>query len=136
VNVGVCRFTLLIAQSHSLKEKRVVLRRLKDRARAQGVTLTEVGGQDSWQRADLAFSVVAGERDRAQSICEGVLRQVASVDGGQIAAARVEVVGFGEDWYANAAETGRMWEAKAGEGDAKPDLSWVPDAWLTAEDDS
>ena len=63
--VGVCRFTVIVAGSHSLKEKRVVLRRVKDRVRAQhGVTLAEVAGQDTWQRADLAFALVSGERDR------------------------------------------------------------------------
>jgi uncharacterized protein YlxP (DUF503 family) len=128
VFVGVCRFTLLVASSHSLKEKRVVLRRVKDRARERGVTLAEVGGQDTWQRGDLAFAVVAGERDRAQSACEAVLRQIGGIDGAQIAAARIEVVPFGDDWYASAAETGRVWEEKAGEGGG--DQSWVPDEWL------
>ena len=128
MHVGVCRFTLLVASSHSLKEKRVVLRRVKDRARAEGVTLAEVGAQDAWQRADLAFALVAGERDRAQSACEAVLRQIGGIEGAQIAAAHIEVVPFGDDWYARAAETGRVWEAKAGEGEA--DTSWVPEAWL------
>jgi uncharacterized protein YlxP (DUF503 family) len=127
MHVGVCRFTLLVTSSHSLKEKRVVLRRVKDRARTEGVTLAEVGAQDAWQRADLAFALVAGERDRAQSGCDRVLRGVAAIEGAQIAAAKIEVLPFGDDWYANAAETGRAWEEKAaGEGD----LSWVPEEWL------
>ena len=129
--VGVCRFTLLVTGSHSLKEKRVVLRRVKDRARDKGVSLTEVAGQDTWQRGDLAFALVAGERDRAQQACEGVLRQIAGIEGAQIAAARIEVVGYGEDWYATAAETGRVWEEKAAGGDG--DLSWVPAEWLDGE---
>jgi hypothetical protein len=129
VFVGVCRFTLLVASSHSLKEKRVVLRRCKDRVRDKvGVVLAEVGGQDTWQRADLAFALVSGERDHAQTGCEAVLRQVAGIDGAQIAAARIEVLPFGDDWYADAALEGRAWEEKTGEAEA--DQSWVPAEWL------
>jgi uncharacterized protein YlxP (DUF503 family) len=132
--VGVCRFTVIVAGSHSLKEKRVVLRRVKDRVRTQmGVTLAEVAGQDTWQRADLAFALVSGERDHAQTGCEGVLRQVAGIEGAQVAAARIEVSAYGEDWYAQADQTGRVWEQKAGGGEAE-DLSWVPSEWLEGDD--
>jgi uncharacterized protein len=135
VFVGVCRFTLLVATSHSLKEKRVVIRRTKDRVREQlGVNLSEISGHDTWQRADLAFAVVSRERDHAQSGCEGVLRQVGGVDGAQIAAAKIEVIPFGEDWYSDAAEIGRAWDAKTGA--APPDLSWVPPQWLEEGEDS
>lgn len=133
MHVGVCRFTLFVAGSHSLKEKRVVLRRVKDRVREQaGVTLAEIAGHDTWQRSDLAFAVVSREPDHAHRGCEGVLRQVAGIDGAQVAASRIEVVAFGEDWYAQAAATGRAWEEKAGEG-GPPDLSWVPEGWLDGE---
>ena len=128
MHVGVCRFTILITASHSLKEKRMVLRRVKDRARERGVAIAEVGGQDTWQRGDLAFSLVAGEREHAHEGCERVLRQVAAIEGAQIAAAKIEVVGFGEDWYADAAASGRAWEAKT-EGPSEDDLSWVPEEW-------
>jgi uncharacterized protein len=132
VHVGICRFTLLVTGSHSLKEKRSVLRRLKDRVRDRGVTLSEVGGQDTWQRADLAFAVVAGERDRAQAALDGVLRQAAGVDGAQIAAARTEVLALGDDWYASAAALNRSWDDKVGTGD--DDQSWVPGEWLADEE--
>src|SRR5688500_16344108 len=101
VFVGVCRCTLLVGGSQSLKEKRSVLRRVKAVVRDRlGVQLAEVGGQDTWQRADLGFAVVATEREGAQSLAEGVLRTIAGIDGGQIAAARIEVVAYGEDWFA------------------------------------
>ena len=132
MHVGVCRFTLLVASSHSLKEKRVVLRRTKDRVRDKlGVTLAEVAGQDAWQRSDLAFAVVSGDRDHAQSGCEAVLRQVAGIDGAQVAAARIEVQAYGDDWYAEAVASGRSWEEKTGSVEADP--SWVPKEWLGEE---
>ncbi len=131
MHVGVCRFTLLITASHSLKEKRSVLRRLKERSKALGVVVAEVGGQDTWQRAELAFAVVADSRDRAESLVEGVLRGCAGVDGAQLVTARREVTAYGEAWYAAAAELERAWDDKTGAAGADDDRSWVPAAWLT-----
>ena len=130
--VGVCRCTLLVAGSQSLKEKRSVIRRVKSVVRERlGVQVAEVAGQDTWQRADLGFAVVATERDGAQGLAEGVLRTIGGIDGGQIAAARIEVVAYGEDWFAQAASEGRAWEEKqSGDGD----LSWVPKTWLSEEE--
>lgn len=139
MHVGVCRFTLLVPGSHSLKEKRSVLRRVKDRVRDRfGVALAEVGGAavtDTWQRADLAFALVSGEREHARQGCEQVLRQVGGVEGAQVAAARIEVIVFGEDWFEAAAHAGDAWAAKTGApgedaGDRAEDLSWVPEEWL------
>ncbi len=128
--VGVCRCTVLVTASHSLKDKRSVLRRMKDRVRERlGVQLAEVGGQDTWQRADLAFAVVAGERDPAQHLADGVLRSIAGIEGAQLAAVRVEVVPYGDDWFAEAAREGRAWDAKTGVADTD-DQAWVPSAWL------
>jgi uncharacterized protein YlxP (DUF503 family) len=134
MHVAVCRFTLLVPESHSLKEKRSVLRRLKERTRALGVVVAEVGGQDTWQRAELAFAVVADARDRAEQLADAVLRACADAvanDGAQLAAARREVTAYGDDWYASAAEVGRAWDAKVGDASAAADdASWVPAAWL------
>ena len=42
--VGVCRVTLMVPESHSLKEKRMVLRRIKDRvANKFNCAIAEVG---------------------------------------------------------------------------------------------
>ncbi|MCA9678114.1 MAG: DUF503 domain-containing protein [Kofleriaceae bacterium] len=132
MHVGICRFTLLISQSHSLKEKRRVLRRVRDKAKALGVTIAEVGAQDTWQRAELAFAVVAGERDRVDTLVAGVVRHCAGLDGAQLVTARREVLAFGDDWYASAADITAAWDDKAaGEGG---DLSWVPSAWLSEEE--
>ena len=48
------KISLVIDQSHSLKEKRMVLRRIKDRVRERlHVSVNEVGEHDIWQRAEL-----------------------------------------------------------------------------------
>jgi uncharacterized protein YlxP (DUF503 family) len=123
MHVGVCRFGLVVAHSHSLKEKRSVVRKLRDRVRERfQIGLVEVGGQDTWQRAELAFSVLTSSRDKAEAALAGVLGFVAHQGTGEIAAVKREVVSFGEDWFSDA----EAWQASAtpGEGD-----DWIPAAW-------
>ncbi len=129
MHVAVCRFSLLIAHSHSLKEKRSVVRRLRDRIQQRfQVGLVEVGGQDTWQRADLAFSVLTGSRDASEAAIAGVLAFTAAQDQGEITAARHEVLGFGDDWFAAASP----WTKPiAGEGAAEED--WIPASWRDEE---
>ena len=58
--VGLLQVDILIAGSTSLKEKRMVLKSVKDRLRKKfNVSVAEVGFQDKWQRSSLAVAVVA-----------------------------------------------------------------------------
>jgi uncharacterized protein len=62
MTVGIARLTLFIPDSHSLKEKRMVLRRVKDRTRQKfNVAIAEVEDQDVWQRAVLGLAVVGND---------------------------------------------------------------------------
>ena len=58
--VASCKLVIAIPDSHSLKQKRAVIRRLRDRVRDKfGAGLSEVGSNDAWQRAELGFSAVS-----------------------------------------------------------------------------
>jgi len=53
-----------LPDSRSLKDKRSALRSLKDRLIAHmNVSVAEVGDQDLWQSAEMAFVTVAATRD-------------------------------------------------------------------------
>lgn len=66
--VAVCSFDLLLAENHSLKGKRQVLRRVKDRVRNSfNVSIAEVGSHDSWQRCTLGLACISGDRRHAES---------------------------------------------------------------------
>ena len=66
-----------IPASHSLKEKRAVVRHLVDGARRRfGVASAEVGHQDQWQRSELAFAAVAGAHGHVADVLESVERFV------------------------------------------------------------
>jgi len=118
--VAVARFTLRIEASHSLKDKRAVVRRVKDRVQQRfRVVLSEVGGSevaDTWQRADLAFAVVTAGRDQAEDAVASVLGFVDSLGLAERTHARHDVLPYGEDWYGEPV-------------DPSGDLSWIPAAW-------
>ena len=77
MTVGIGRLTLYLPQSHSLKEKRMVLRRVKDRCKQKfNVAVAEVEDNDVWQRAVLGLAVVGNERRFVESALDEIFRFV------------------------------------------------------------
>ncbi|MBM4144402.1 MAG: DUF503 domain-containing protein [Lentisphaerae bacterium] len=61
--IGLLTATLSIPESRSLKDKRSVIRSLKDRVlNEMNMSVAEVGRQDARQFAELAFVTVAADR--------------------------------------------------------------------------
>ena len=74
MTVGLARVTLFVAGSHSLKEKRSVVRRLKDLVTQKfNVSIAEVGENDVWQRAVVGLALVGNERRFVESQLDEVL---------------------------------------------------------------
>jgi uncharacterized protein YlxP (DUF503 family) len=73
--IGTLRVSAHIGRSHSLKEKRQVLRALKDQVHNRfNVSIAEVDENDKWQIAELGVAVVSNETKHALA----VLREVES----------------------------------------------------------
>jgi uncharacterized protein len=69
--IGVISWELEIFGCHSLKEKRSVVKSLKDRLHDRfNVSVAETAHQDVWQRAELTACVVAGNRKVAESVLQ------------------------------------------------------------------
>jgi uncharacterized protein YlxP (DUF503 family) len=65
--IGVVKARLHFPEARSLKDKRSVLQSLKRRAlNRMNVSVAEVGQQDLWQSAELAFVTVAAEHSHVQ----------------------------------------------------------------------
>ena len=62
VHVVLIEFEIYLPYSHSLKEKRMCLRGIKDRLAKLNVAIAEVGYQDSWQRSRIACTSVSNEK--------------------------------------------------------------------------
>lgn len=77
--VGIVTWELHLDGCRSLKDKRRVLKSLKDRLRAQfNVSVAETDYQDLWQRAEIACAVVTTDRHHAQEVLGAADRFVAS----------------------------------------------------------
>lgn len=143
--VGMAKISLVIDQSHSLKEKRMVLRRIKDRIRERlGVQVAEVGDQDIWQRAELGAAVVSSDRTKALELIDDVVRVAMSAGGAQIVAIAKTATTFDAESVPSVpgdpSESGppqfRPIDDRTGAGDkAQAQDDWVPAAWLEDAED-
>ncbi len=73
MSIGVLTLEIELPYAHSLKEKRAVLQKMRDRLRARfNVALAELDHQDVWQHATLGVVSISN----SQALLESTLRQV------------------------------------------------------------
>ena len=73
--IGFLQASISIPEARSLKDKRMVLRSLKDRAlNKMNISVAEVAKQDKWQAAEIAFVTIAAQKD----VVEKRLSQIAT----------------------------------------------------------
>jgi uncharacterized protein len=78
VVIGVIGWELEVFGCQSLKDKRRVVRSLKDRLHREfNISVAETAHHDLWQRAELTAAVVATDRRHADSVLESADRLVA-----------------------------------------------------------
>jgi len=95
--VGVCRLTLLAPESQSLKDKRMVLRSIKDRTRLKfNVAIAEVGNQDDWQEAVLGFAVVANDKRFVQEMLAKIVNFIDGLAIAKIVDEEKDIIQYGE----------------------------------------
>jgi uncharacterized protein YlxP (DUF503 family) len=74
MKVGILRVELFLEDCGSLKDKRMVLRSLKERIRNRfNVSIAEVDGMDKWQRAVVGVSAVSNETKHLYECLDGVV---------------------------------------------------------------
>ncbi len=83
--VGVVRFELHLPAATSLKDKRTIVRGLKERIRQRvQASVAEVEHQDLWQRAALGVAVVSGEGRQVGEMLQSVRRLVEATHGAEL----------------------------------------------------
>ena len=92
MHIGFLTLEIFIPDAHSLKEKRFVLRSLKDRLRKFNISIAECGHQDLWQRSTLAVACAAREHHELQDLLDAVVRYLGSQDFELLRAEREVVV--------------------------------------------
>lgn len=89
--IGVLTLEIHVESSHSLKEKRHVVKSLKDRLRQRfNVAVAEIDGLDSWQRATVAAVTVSADRVRAEQLLQAVEGYAATQLGGALAGSSLD----------------------------------------------
>ena len=92
-SIGVLRLEIHVEESHSLKEKRHVVKSLKDRLRERfNVSVAEIDYLDSWQNSVVAAVTVSNDRIYAEQILQAVESHAANILGGALAGTSIEWV--------------------------------------------
>jgi len=89
--IGVVTFEIVLENSHSLKDKRHVVKSLKDRLRVKfNVAVAEIEAQDLWQRAVVAAVTVSSDQSHAEKVLQSVEEEAAALLGPELVRATVE----------------------------------------------
>ncbi len=89
--IGVLTLELRLENSHSLKEKRHVVKGLRDRLHNKfNVSVAEIDCQDLWQRAVVAAVTVSPDKVQAEKVLQSVEHETASLLGPALAGVTIE----------------------------------------------
>jgi len=88
--VGLLSLELHLSGARSLKDKRMVLRSVKDRLRRLNVAVAELEHQDRWQRAGLGVVTVAASETLARRELEAAVDLVEQLEPGALARTEIE----------------------------------------------
>ena len=91
--IGVLTLDIRVEHSHSLKEKRHVVKSLKDRLRHRfNISVAEIDGQESWQHSVIAAVTVSSSRTYAQQVLRAVEDDAAAMLGAMLISAFIDWV--------------------------------------------
>jgi len=81
VTVGVLIIDIMIQSSVSLKEKRQVLNKIKDRLKNKfNVSVAELDYMDKWQRSEVGIAVISNEYSHAEDSLQKIFRYLDEFD--------------------------------------------------------
>jgi uncharacterized protein YlxP (DUF503 family) len=90
VTVGLLTIELHIPGARSLKDKRMVLRSVKDRIKKFNVAVAEVEHHDLWQRCGLGIVTVSNDEKHADQALAAVVSEIERLEPGLITRTEVE----------------------------------------------
>lgn len=91
--IGVLQFELLVPGAESLKDKRAVVRSVRDKlSRELRISVAEVGNHDNHTVAMMGAALVATDGPRAHELLDKVWNRLKELRDGQIGSVRREIV--------------------------------------------
>jgi uncharacterized protein YlxP (DUF503 family) len=93
--VGVCTVTLVLHDSHSLKDKRQVLKSVIEKVRNRfNVSVAETGSNDLWQRAEIGIAAVGNDKAFVNSVLDKVLNFIEGMHLAEVTDSGIELLNF------------------------------------------
>jgi len=94
VIVGTLKLRLVLRESHSLKDKRRVIKSLKDTLSNKfNISVAETDEQDVWQTAELGVAAVGTDGSFVQSVLTSVVNYVRFFGGVELVDSQQELYG-------------------------------------------
>jgi uncharacterized protein YlxP (DUF503 family) len=90
LRVGLLSIEIFLPDAQSLKDKRMVLRSVKDRLKKFNVSVAEVEHQQVWQRAGLALVSISNTSELVDKVLDGALDEIERVQPGVVTRAERE----------------------------------------------
>ena len=92
--VGTLKIRLVLRESHSLKDKRRVLKSLKDTLSNKfNISVAETDEQDVWQTAEIGIAAVGSDGAFVQSVLTNVVNYVRFFGGVELVDSEQELYG-------------------------------------------
>jgi len=88
--VGLLSVELYIPHAQSLKDKRMVVRSIKDRLKKFNVAVAEVAHQDVWQRAGLGIVAISTTTEHVDQELAAVTEEIDRVEPGLLTRTEIE----------------------------------------------
>lgn len=93
--VGICKLDVVLDGQNSLKEKRKVLRKIKDSTLSKfKILLSEVDHHDLWQRAGFGFAIVGNSKQNINSLIDRIKNYISELGVGHIVNSEYEFIYF------------------------------------------
>jgi len=97
--VGAAAVEIVVHGSQSLKAKRGVVRSIAQRLRNRfNVSVAEVGGQGTWQRATLGISAAGSDATQVRAVLDRTVEAVEAMHLAEVVGSDVEIVDL--EWQA------------------------------------
>ena len=91
--IGLLTLDIYIPDSHSLKDKRQVLRSLKDRLRGRyNIAVAELDYHDNWQRAQVGIVSISNNAAHLEQSLRTVLNEAEEILGRDLASHDLEML--------------------------------------------
>ena len=90
--IGACEVRLMILGARSLKEKRKVLKSLKDRLVRMNVSVAEVDDNDKWQASTLGITLVSNDAGFVNSVIDKIVQGIECSGEVEMLSSRIEII--------------------------------------------